>query len=88
MSFLLQPWHIMLACLCGLLNQRQQQIMEFPNAQIETLLKKSDSFRQIHYGLHQWRNRVPFDTPKGTRVLTLRPAATRESESFDPNRGN
>lgn len=40
MSFLLQPWHIMLACLCGLLNQRQQQIMEFQNAQIEALLRK------------------------------------------------
>ena len=40
MSFLLQPWHIMLAALCGLVNQRQQQIIEFQNAQIEALLKK------------------------------------------------
>jgi len=40
MSFLLQPWHILLAVLCGMVNQRQQQIIEFQNAQIETLLKK------------------------------------------------
>ncbi|MDG2128226.1 MAG: integrase core domain-containing protein [Fuerstiella sp.] len=40
MSFLLQPWHILLAALCGMVNQRQQQIIEFQNAQIEALLKK------------------------------------------------
>jgi putative transposase len=40
MSFLLQPWQILLACLCGTVNDRQQQIIEFQNAQIKTLLKK------------------------------------------------
>ncbi|MEO2016288.1 MAG: hypothetical protein ABGZ53_18160 [Fuerstiella sp.] len=40
MSFLLQPWHILLTSLCGMVNQRQQQIIEFQNAQIEALLKK------------------------------------------------
>ncbi len=40
MSFVLQPWHILLAALCGMVNERQQQIIEFQNAQIETLLKK------------------------------------------------
>ena len=40
MSFLLQPWHILLATICGLVNQRQQQIIEFQNAQIDALLKK------------------------------------------------
>jgi len=40
MPFLLQPWHLMLACLCGLVNHRQQQIIEFQNAQIEALLKQ------------------------------------------------
>jgi hypothetical protein len=40
MSFILQPWHIMLAVLCGLVNKRQQQIIEFQNAQIEALLEK------------------------------------------------
>ena len=40
MSPILQPWHILLACLCGLVNQRQQQIIEFQNAQIEALLKQ------------------------------------------------
>ena len=40
MSFLLQPWHMLLAVLCGMVNQRQQQIIEFQNAQIDTLLKQ------------------------------------------------
>jgi transposase InsO family protein len=40
MSFLLRPWHILLVTICGLLNQRQQQIIEFQNAQIDALLKK------------------------------------------------
>ena len=40
MSFILQLWHILLACLCGLVNQRQQQLIEFQNAQIEALLKQ------------------------------------------------
>ena len=40
MPFLFQPWHILLAALCGMVNERQQQIIQFQNAQIETLLKK------------------------------------------------
>ena len=40
MSLVLQPWHILLAALCGIVNQRQQQIIEFQNAQIEALLQK------------------------------------------------
>ena len=40
MSFLLRPWHILLVTICGLLNQRQQQIIEFQNDQIKALLKK------------------------------------------------
>ena len=40
MPFLPQPWHILLAALCGLVNQRQQRIIEFQNTQINALLKK------------------------------------------------
>ncbi len=40
MSCIRQPWHVLLASICGLVNQRQQQIIEFQNAQIEALLKK------------------------------------------------
>lgn len=29
MSVLLQPWHILIAALCGMVNERQQQIIEF-----------------------------------------------------------
>jgi transposase InsO family protein len=40
MQFILQPWHILFAVVCGWLNERQQQIIEFQNDQIEALLKK------------------------------------------------
>ncbi len=39
MNFILTPWHIAFAALAGWVNERQQQIIEFQNAQIETLLK-------------------------------------------------
>ena len=47
MPFLLQPWHILLASLCGMVNERQQQIIEFQNAQIEALLKKPGKKRLL-----------------------------------------
>jgi putative transposase len=47
MSFLLEPWHILLATLCGLVNHCQQQIIEFQNAQIEALLKKQGTKRVL-----------------------------------------
>ena len=40
MPSLLQPWHLLLTALSGLVNQRQQQIIEFQNTQIEALLKQ------------------------------------------------
>jgi transposase InsO family protein len=40
MQFMLQPCHILLAALIGWANERQQQIIEFQNDQIEALLKK------------------------------------------------
>ncbi|MEZ6058588.1 MAG: hypothetical protein R3C01_17955 [Planctomycetaceae bacterium] len=39
MSSILQPWNILLAILCGLVQQRQQQVIEFQNAQISALLQ-------------------------------------------------
>ena len=40
MSFILQPWHLVIVILSGWVNQRQRQIIEFQNAEIEALLKK------------------------------------------------
>ena len=40
MSLILQPWHLVVVALSGWVNQRQQQIIEFQNAEIEALLKK------------------------------------------------
>ena len=47
MSCLLTPWPILLAVLCGIVNHRQQPIIEFQNAQIETLLKKPGKKRLL-----------------------------------------
>ena len=40
MSFVLQPWQLLLAILSGMVHRRQQQIIEFQNSEIETLLKQ------------------------------------------------
>ena len=40
MSFILTPWHIAFAALSGWVNERQQEINDFQNAQIEALLQK------------------------------------------------
>ena len=47
MPVLLQPWHILLAALSAMVNQRQQQIIEFQNAQIEALLKQLGKKRLV-----------------------------------------
>jgi putative transposase len=39
MQFILQPYHILVAALAGWSNERQQQIIEFQNDQIQALLK-------------------------------------------------
>jgi len=40
MKFILQPWQLLCLILAGWINHRQQQVIEFQNAQIEALLKK------------------------------------------------
>ena len=40
MSVLLQPWRILLTGLFGLVNQHQQKLIEFQNAQNKALLKQ------------------------------------------------
>ena len=40
MNIVLPPWQLLFVVLCGWVNERQQQIIEFQNAQIETLLQK------------------------------------------------
>ena len=47
MNCVLQPWHILLAVLSGWVNHRQQQIIEFQNAQLEALLKKQGRQRLL-----------------------------------------
>jgi len=47
MSFILQPWPILLAALCRLLSHPQQQIIAFQTAQIEALPEKVDGKRVL-----------------------------------------
>ena len=35
-----RPWQLLSVIIAGMLNERQQQIIEFQNAEIEALLKK------------------------------------------------
>ncbi|MFT5105956.1 MAG: putative transposase [Pseudoalteromonas tetraodonis] len=45
MSFILRPWQLYFLMLSGLVNRRQQEIIEFQNAQIRILMDKMDSKR-------------------------------------------
>ena len=72
MSFLFQPWHILLAALCGMVNERQQQIIQFQNAQIEVLLKKPGKKRLL---LDDDKRRLP--VVKGHGIQTVETAAGR-----------
>jgi putative transposase len=40
LNFILQPWQLLFAALCGWVNQRQQQIIAFQSSQIDALLQK------------------------------------------------
>ena len=47
MSFILQPWQVVFVTMSGWVNQRQQQIIEFQNTEIEALLKKLGKSRVL-----------------------------------------
>jgi transposase InsO family protein len=47
MSFLLKPWHFVFVALCGWVNEPQQQVIEFQNAQIDALLQKLGNKRVL-----------------------------------------
>ena len=47
MKFVLQPWHVAFVALTAWVNQRQQHIIEFQNAEVEALLKKLDKKRVL-----------------------------------------
>ena len=40
MNFILQPWQILFVTFCGFVNQRQTEIIDFQNAQIQALMDK------------------------------------------------
>ncbi len=45
MSFILQPWHILLMIFGGLVNQEQQQVIEFQRTHIEVFLEIQGKMR-------------------------------------------
>jgi transposase InsO family protein len=47
MSFILQPWQLLFVAMSAWVNQRQQQIIEFQGAQIESLLEKQGKRRVL-----------------------------------------
>ena len=75
MSFIFQPWHILLATLYGWVNQRQQQMIEFQNDRIEVLLKKVGKKRLL---IRSWSSRFTLsqelesNTPQRIRTSNLR----------------
>ena len=75
MSFISQPWHILLATLYGWVNQRQQQMIEFQNDRIEVLLKKVGKKRLL---IRSWSSRFTLsqelesNTPQRIRTSNLR----------------
>jgi hypothetical protein len=40
MSFILEPWQLLLIILAGCINRQQQALLEFQRLQIEALLKQ------------------------------------------------
>ena len=40
MNFVLRPWQLFFLILSGWVNRRQQEIIEFQNAQIQALIEK------------------------------------------------
>ncbi len=45
MSFILQPWQLLFAILSGWIHRRQQQIIEFQNSQIISLMQNQGKKR-------------------------------------------
>jgi hypothetical protein len=72
MPILLQPWHVLFAALCGMVNQRQQPIIQFQNASIEALLKKLGKRRLLLDGAERRRLAV-----KGHAVQPVETAGRR-----------
>jgi hypothetical protein len=40
MSFIMQPWHLLVLILAGWINRHQQAVIEFQGTQIQVLMKK------------------------------------------------
>ena len=47
MSFVLQPWQLLLVALAGWINRHQQQVIDFQNAQIQILMNRQGRRRLL-----------------------------------------
>jgi hypothetical protein len=56
LSFLFQPWHILLAALFGMVNQWLPQIIEFQNAQ--NMMHGAGNSGKVIRGNYHWKQRV------------------------------
>jgi len=69
MNTVLQPWQFLLVFLAGWVNRRQQEIIEFQNAQIRALMKKLGR-KRILLTDDQWRVLAVKAKALGRRTLT------------------
>ena len=69
MSFVLRPWQLLLMALAGWINQNQQQVVEFQNAQIQVLLTRLGKKRLLLERRRapplggEWQGAGPKDAP-------------------------
>ncbi len=73
MSFVLQPWQLLLTILSGILHRRQQKIIEFQNDEIEALLIKLGKKRVL---LTDGQRRLLAVKGKALGLKTLRELTT------------
>jgi putative transposase len=68
MTFVLQPWHLVLTILAGLINRQQQEIIEYLRAE-NRVLKETHGKRRIRLDDDQRRRLAVKGKALGRRVL-------------------
>jgi putative transposase len=68
MNFVLQPWHLLLTILAGLINRQQQEIIECLRAENQ-VLKEAHGRRRIRLNDHQRRRLAVKGKALGRRIL-------------------
>ena len=67
MSFIMQPWHILILIVGGWINREQQKVIEFQQAQFEVLLEI------------QWKKRILLNDDQRARLAVKGKAIGRKA---------